>query len=172
MDPPTLRLNAMRLYALVWAANSTTVSSAFGLARQLMFEREVEMAVAALDKVPQQSRHHRMAKLTSILYLVGDTLTESRIRRAARRLEEIPTNEPRLLQIKIAVLRAGLTYLMDNDLESASSKTQLFEFDFTVKGLRRGLAITLRQQARRAPYAKHRYALVDTANKVRPSTWF
>ena len=172
MDPPTLRLNAMRLYALVWAANSTTVSSAFGLARQLMFEREVEMAVAALDKVPQQSRHHRMAKLTSILYLVGDTLTESRIRRAARRLEEIPTNEPRLLQIKVAVLRAGLTYLMDNDLESASSKTQLFEFDFTVKGLRRGLAITLRQQARRAPYAKHRYALVDTANKVRPSTWF
>ena len=172
LNPQTLRMNAMRLYALVWAANSTTVSSAFGLARQLMFEREVEMAVAALDKVPQQSRHHRMAKLTSILYLVGDTLTESRIRRAARRLEEIPTNEPRLLQIKIAVLRAGLTYLMDNNVESASSKTQLFEFDFTVKGLRRGLAITLRQQARRAPFAKHRYALVDTANKVRPATWF
>ncbi|PMC64961.1 serine/threonine protein kinase [Corynebacterium tuscaniense] len=171
-NPQTLRLNSMRLYALVWAANSTTVSSAFGLARQLMFEREVEMAVAALDKVPQQSRHHRMAKLTSILYLVGDTLTESRIRRAARRLEEIPTNEPRLLQIKIAVLRSGLTYLMDNNVESASSRTQLFEFDFTVKGLRRGLAITLRQQARRAPFAKHRYALVDTANKVRPATWF
>ncbi|KAA8734583.1 serine/threonine protein kinase [Corynebacterium tuscaniense] len=171
-NPQTLRLNSMRLYALVWAANSTTVSSAFGLARQLMFEREVEMAVAALDKVPQQSRHHRMAKLTSILYLVGDTLTESRIRRAARRLEEIPTNEPRLLQIKIAVLRAGLTYLMGNNVESASSRTQLFEFDFTVKGLRRGLAITLRQQARRAPFAKHRYALVDTANKVRPATWF
>ncbi|KGF24731.1 serine/threonine protein kinase [Corynebacterium tuscaniense DNF00037] len=171
-NPQTLRLNSMRLYALVWAANSTTVSSAFGLARQLMFEREVEMAVAALDKVPQQSRHHRMAKLTSILYLVGDTLTESRIRRAARRLEEIPTNEPRLLQIKIAVLRAGLTYLMDTNVESASSRTQLFEFDFTVKGLRRGLAITLRQQARRAPFAKHRYALVDTANKVRPATWF
>lgn len=172
LNPQTLRMNAMRLYALVWAANSTTVSSAFGLSRQLMFEREVEMAVAALDKVPQQSRHHRMAKLTSILYLVGDTLTESRIRRAARRLEEIPTNEPRLLQIKIAVLRAGLTYLMDNNVESASSKTQLFEFAFTVKGLRRGLAITLRQQARRAPFAKHRYALVDTANKVRPATWF
>ena len=171
-DPQTLRLNSMRLYALVWAANSTTVSSAFGLARQLMFEREVEMAVAALDKVPQQSRHHRMAKLTTILYLVGDTLTESRIRRAARRLEEIPTNEPRLLQIRVSVLRAALTYLLDNDLTEASSKTQLFEYDFTVKGLRRGLAITLRQQARRAPFSRHRYALVDTANKVRPATWF
>ena len=32
--------------------------------------------------------------------------------------------------------------------------------------------MTLREQARVAPYAKHRYALVDMANKVRPSTWF
>lgn len=170
--PATLRLNAMRLYALVWAANPTTVSSAFGLARQLMYEGEVEMAVAALDKVPQQSRHHRMAKLTSILYLVSDALTESRIRRAARRLEEIPTNEPRLLQIKVAVLRAGLTFLRDSGASAATAKTQLFEYDFTIKDLRRGLAITLREQARRAPFARHRYALVDTANKVRPATWF
>lgn len=171
-EPATLRLNSMRLYSLVWAANPTTVSSAFGLARQLMFEEEVEMAVAALDKVPLQSRHHRMAKLTTILYLVSGDLTESRIRRAARRLEEIPTNEPRLLQIKVAVLRAGLTYLLEADVEQASSRNRLFEYDFTVKGLRRGLAITLRQQARRAPFARHRYALVDTANKVRPATWF
>ena len=170
--PATLRLNAMRLYALVWAANPTTVSSAFGLARQLMYEGEVEMAVAALDKVPQQSRHHRMAKLTTILYLVSDELTESRIRRAARRLEEIPTNEPRLLQIKVAVLRAGLTLLRDSGASAATAKTFLFEYPFTIKDLRRGLAITLREQARRAPFARHRYALVDTANKVRPATWF
>ena len=170
--PATLRLNAMRLYALVWAANPTTVSSAFGLARQLMYEGEVEMAVAALDKVPQQSRHHRMAKLTTILYLVSDELTESRIRRAARRLEEIPTNEPRLLQIKVAVLRAGLTFLRDSGASAATARTHLFEYDFTIKDLRRGLAITLREQARRAPFARHRYALVDTANKVRPATWF
>ncbi|MCQ4619276.1 serine/threonine protein kinase [Corynebacterium sp. CCUG 59401] len=170
--PETLRLNAMRLYALVWAANQTTVSSAFGLARQLIFEGEVEMAVAALDKVPMSSRHHRMAKLTTILYLVSGDLTESRIRRAARRLEEIPTNEPRLLQIKIAVLRAGLTYLIEQDVLEAASRNQLFEYDFTIHGLRRGLAITLREQARRAPFARHRYALVDTANQVRPATWF
>jgi len=170
--PATLRLNAMRLYALVWAANPTTVSSAFGLARQLMYEGEVEMAVAALDKVPQQSRHHRMAKLTTILYLVSDELTEARIRRAARRLEEIPTNEPRLLQIKVAVLRAGLTFLRDSGASAATARTHLFEYDFTIKDLRRGLAITLREQARRAPFARHRYALVDTANKVRPATWF
>ena len=171
-DPAILRYNALRLYALVWQTNPTTVSAAFGLARLLMAESEVELAVAALDRVPQSSRHHRMAKLTSILNLVSAELTESRIRRAARRLEEIPSNEPRFLQIKVYVLRAGLTFLREAGVEKAASDHNLFEYPFTSRGLRRGLAVTLREQARIAPYAKHRYALVDMANKVRPPTWF
>ncbi|WP_018297266.1 serine/threonine protein kinase [Corynebacterium lubricantis] len=171
-NPRDLRFNAMRLYSLVWLTNPTTVSSAFGLARQLMAERQVELAVAALDKVPQSSRHHRMAQLTTILDLISDTLTESRIRRAARRLEEIPTNEPRFLQIKVAVLNAGLNFLRDADVDAAASPNQLFEYDFTQTGLRYGLSFTLRQQARLSPYPRHRYALVDMANKVRPLTWF
>ena len=36
----------------------------------------------------------------------------------------------------------------------------------------RHLAYTLRQQARQAPFSRHRYALVDLANQVRPVTWF
>lgn len=171
-DPAMLRFHAMRLYSLVWMANPTTVSSAFGLARQLMNEKEVELAIAALDKVPQSSRHHRMAQLTAILCLVAQDLTESRIRRAARRLEEIPSTEPRFLQVKIFVLRAALTYLLEHGMDAAAGPAPLFEYDFTVRGLRRGLAITLREQARVAPYPRHRYALVDMANKVRPATWF
>ena len=171
-DPAILRYNALRLYALVWQTNPTTVSAAFGLARLLMAESEVELAVAALDRVPQSSRHHRMAKLTSILDLVSAELTESRIRRAARRLEEIPNNEPRFLQIKVYVLRAGLTFLREAGVEKAASEHHLFEYPFTSRGLRRGLAVTLREQARLAPYPQHRYALVDMANKVRPPTWF
>ncbi|MEJ4092196.1 tetratricopeptide repeat protein [Corynebacterium sanguinis] len=172
-DTPTvLRFNALRLYSLVWLTNPTTVSSAFGLARLLMAEREVELAVAALDKVPNSSRHHRMAQLTTILDLVSDELTESRIRRAARRLEEIPNNEPRFLQIKVYVLRAALTLLRDAGVDRAASDHSLFEYEFTTRDLRRGLATTLREQARIAPYARHRYALVDMANKVRPATWF
>lgn len=171
-DPAILRYNSLRLYALVWQTNPATVSAAFGLARLLMAESEVELAVAALDRVPQSSRHHRMARLTTILDLVSASLTESRIRRAARRLEEIPSNEPRFLQIKVYVLRAGLTFLRDADVEKAASDHNLFEYPFTVHGLRSGIATTLREQARVAPYAHHRYALVDMANKVRPSTWF
>ncbi|RNE49919.1 serine/threonine protein kinase [Corynebacterium alimapuense] len=171
-EPELLRFTAMRLYGLVWATNSTTVSSAFGLARQLMAEDQIETAVSALDKVPQASRHHRMAQLSTILQLISGSLTESRIRRAARRLEEIPTNEPRFLQIKIAVMSAGLNFLRDAEVESAASQNDLFEYRFTQRGLRGGLAETLRLQARQAPFAKHRYALVDMANQVRPATWF
>lgn len=174
-DPESLRYQAMVLYSLVWATNPATVSSAFGLARQLMAENQVELAVDALDRVPQPSRHHRMAKLTTILQLVSgspENLTEARIRRAARRLEEIPTNEPRFLQIKIAVMSAALNWLGSHNLDAAASANELFESPFTERGLRNGLATALRQQARSAPFARHRYTLVDIANAVRPTTKF
>lgn len=171
-DPAVLRFHTIRLYGIVWATNPTTVSSAFGLSRQLIAEDLVELGVQALDKVPQNSRHHRMAQLTSILQLVSAELTESRIRRAARRLEGIPPNEPRFLQIKTAVMSAGLQFLRDAGVEAAASPNPLFDNPFTQTGLRYGIADTLRQQARVAPSSKHRYALVDMANSVRPETWF
>ncbi|ALC06825.1 serine/threonine protein kinase [Corynebacterium deserti GIMN1.010] len=171
-DPKVLRFHSLRLYALVWATNPTTVSSAFGLARQLMAENQIEMAVSSLDKLPQSSTHYRMAVLTTILLLVSSNLSESRIRRAARRLSEIPTNEPRFNQIKIAIMSAGLSWLRDSNLEASASANPLFEFPFSQKGLRTGISEALRIQARSAPFPHHRYALVDMANAVRPLTWF
>lgn len=272
-DPISLRFHAMRLYGLVWATNPSTVSSAFGLARQLHAEGMIDSAVAALDRLPQSSRHNRLARLTSILLLISDAnrLTESRIRRAARRLETLPTNEPRLSQVRIAVLSAGLTWLRgvgdvpddgagvvgggvvggvvgggvvgggpagdfnassgtygskapdslpspstsssgssgasssasSSASSGASSRTgaskapdgssgsggpggssgsgkarrraasaPLFDVQFTERGLRSGLEASLRQLARQAPFARHRYHLVDMANRIRPRTWF
>ena len=43
---------------------------------------------------------------------------------------------------------------------------------FTERGLRAGLEASLRQLARQAPFARHRYDLVDMANRIRPRTWF
>ena len=171
-DPASLRFKALYLYALIWATNPTTVSSAFGLARQLIAENQVELAVKALDQVPQSSRHHRMAQLTAILYLLTGQLSESRVRRAARRLEEIPTNEPRFQQIRIAILNAGLTWLRDSHLQESASSNELFDYPFSQEGLRTGLAESLRILARSTTHAHHRYQLVDMANKVRPTTWF
>ncbi|MEJ6020289.1 serine/threonine protein kinase [Corynebacterium sp. H113] len=174
MSPVTIRFNSMRLYALVWATNPTTVSSAFGLSRQLSAEGQNELAIAVLDRVPAASRHHRLAKLTTILLLTsGDPtmLTESRIRRAARRLLELPTNEPRLPQLRIAVMVAALNWLRASGLDQAASPNELFDVPFTIKGLREGLEENVRMLARSSPFPRHRYRLVDTANLIRPRTW-
>ena len=171
-DPIVLRYKAIYLYSLVWITNPATVSSGFGLARQLMAENQVDMAIQSLDRVPTSSMHHRMAQLTSILYLITGSPNEQRIRRAARRLEEIPTNEPRFLQLQIAILNAALQWLRSENLQASASKNDLFEYPFTQLGLREGLEKTLRLQARSAPSPAHRYHLVDMSNKVRPRTWF
>ena len=174
LTPEIIRFNALRLYSVVWLANSSTVSSAFGLARQLTAEGLYELAIAQLDRVPTQSRHQRMARLTTILLLIaGPTveLTESRIRRAARRLAELPTNEPRLPQLRIAVMAAALNWLRASDLDHAASENALFDVPFSVAGLRSGLEAELRKLARSSPFPRHRYHLVDIANLIRPRTW-
>lgn len=175
-DPVALRFHAMRLYGLVWSTNPNSVSSAFGLARQLQAEGMIDTAVSALDRVPQASRHHRLARLTTILLLVSDpaNLSESRIRRAARRLEMLPTNEPRMPQVRLAVLSAGLTWLrqLDGEGQAPQASNPLFDVEFTERGLRTGLEAGLRQLARQAQFAHHRYRLVDMANHIRPRTWF
>lgn len=173
-DPVCMRFHATRLYAMVWATNPSTVSSAFGLARQLTVEGQQEMAISMLDRVPAASRHHRLAKLTTILLLTSgapESLTESRIRRAARRLVELPTNEPRMEQLRIAVMVAALNWLRASGLDHAASRNELFDVPFTVAGLRAGLEEGLRQLARSSPFPRHRYRLVDMANLIRPRTW-
>ncbi|OIR46033.1 serine/threonine protein kinase [Corynebacterium sp. NML130628] len=167
-NPAMLRFHATRLYALVWSTNPTTVSSAFGLARQLMHEHQPELAAAALDQVPVASRHNRLAQLTAILSLVTDP-TEDRIRNAALRLQRIPNTEPRYLQIKVFILRAALSYTLDGHQPDPSP---ILDTPFTAHELQNELARTLRALARVAPYLQHRFDLVDMANKIRPVTWF
>ena len=75
---------------------------------------------------------------------------------------------------------ANLTQLLQSptrnavvaDLSQAASPNDLFEYAFTQRGLRTGLSETLRALARQAPFSRHRYALVDLANQVRPVTTF
>nr|UJH21956.1 multi-epitope chimeric protein [synthetic construct] len=59
----------------------------------------------------------------------GGGLSESRIRRAARRLESIPTNEPRFLQGG-----GGGTWLRQSRLEAAAADNDLFDYRFTQVG--------------------------------------
>jgi serine/threonine-protein kinase PknG len=56
--------------------------------------------------------------------------------------------------------------------DNKASTNHILGFPFTEHGLRLGVEAALRNLARVAPTQRHRYALVDMANKVRPTSTF
>ncbi len=156
----------------VWKTNDGVISAAFGLARSLSAEGDRAGAVRTLDEVPPTSRHFTTARLTSAVTLLSgrskNEITEEDIRDAARRVEALPPTEPRVLQIRALVLGAAMDWLEDNE----ASTNHILGFPFTKHGLRLGVEASLRNLARVAPTQRHRYALVDMANKVRPTSTF
>jgi serine/threonine-protein kinase PknG len=159
-------------YRTVWKTNDGVISAAFGLARTLSAEGDRAVAVRTLDEVPPTSRHFTTARLTSAVTLLSgrtkSEITEEDIRDAARRVEALPPTEPRVLQIRALVLGCAMDWLDDNE----ASTNHILGFPFTEHGLRLGVEASLRNLARVAPTQRHRYALVDMANAVRPTSTF
>ncbi len=161
-------------YRTVWHTDNNSISAAFGLARALSVEGDREAAVRTLDEVPPaSSRHFTTARLTSAVTLLSGRsaheLSEEQIRDAARRVEALPDSEPRVLQIRALVLGGTA---MDWMSENTASTNHILGFPFTEHGLRLGVEASLRSLARVATSQAHRYALVDMANDVRPTSTF
>jgi serine/threonine-protein kinase PknG len=161
-----------KFYETVWKTNDGVISAAFGLARSLSAEGDRTGAVRTLDEVPPTSRHFTTARLTSAVTLMSgrstSEITEAQIRDAARRVEALPPTEPRVLQIRALVLGGAMDWLEGNE----ASTNHILGFPFTEHGLRLGVEASLRGLARVAPTQRHRYTLVDMANKVRPTSTF
>jgi serine/threonine-protein kinase PknG len=161
-----------KFYETVWKTNDGVISAAFGLARSLSAEGDRTGAVRTLDEVPATSRHFTTARLTSAVTLLSgrstNEITEAQIRDAARRVEALPPTEPRVLQIRALVLGCAMDWLYGNE----ASTNHILGFPFTEHGLRLGVEASLRSLARVAPTQRHRYTLVDMANKVRPTSTF
>ncbi|MEI7715195.1 MAG: serine/threonine-protein kinase PknG [Mycobacterium sp.] len=161
-----------KFYQSVWRTDRGVISAAFGLARFLSAEGDRAGAVRTLDQVPAASRHFTTARLTSAVTLLSgrsaSAITEEQIRDAAHRVEALPATEPRVLQIRALVLGAAMDWLTDNE----ASTNHILGFPFTEHGLRLGVEASLRDLARVAPTQRHRYALVDMANNVRPTSTF
>ncbi|MEO8814770.1 MAG: serine/threonine-protein kinase PknG [Mycobacterium sp.] len=157
-------------YQTVWSTDDSVISAAFGLARALSVEGDRSTAVRTLDEVSATSRHFTTARLTSAVTLLSgrstNEVTEEQIRDAARRVEALPDTEPRVLQIRALVLGAAMDWLTDHE----ASTNHILGFPFTEHGLRLGVETALRGLARLAPTQAHRYALVDMANAVRPTS--
>jgi serine/threonine-protein kinase PknG len=162
----------LRFYDTVWSTDNGVISAGFGLARARSAEGDRSGAVRTLDAVPATSRHFTTARLTSAVTLLSGRsmteLTEQQIRDAARRVEALPDSEPRVLQIRALVLGTALDWIGENK----ASTNHILGFPFTPHGLRLGVEASLRGLARVAPTRAHRYALVDMANAVRPSSTF
>jgi serine/threonine-protein kinase PknG len=159
-------------YNTVWCTDNGIISAGFGLARAQSAAGDRDAAVKTLDQVPATSRHFTTARLTSAVTLLSgrsmNEITEQHIRDAARRVEALPDTEPRVLQIRALVLGTAMDWLADN----SASTNHILGFPFTEHGLQLGVESSLRGLARVAPTQAHRYALVDLANSVRPTSTF
>ncbi|RDH77312.1 serine/threonine protein kinase [Mycolicibacterium moriokaense] len=161
-----------KFYNAVWSTDNGIISAGFGLARAQSAEGDRDAAVRTLDQVPATSRHFTTARLTSAVTLLSgrsmNEITERHIRDAARRVEALPDTEPRVLQIRALVLGTAMDWLADN----TASTNHILGFPFTEHGLQLGVEASLRGLARVAPTQAHRYALIDLANSVRPTSTF
>jgi serine/threonine-protein kinase PknG len=162
-----------KFYQTVWQTNDGVIAAAFGLARSQSAAGDRIGAVRTLDDVPPTSRHFTTARLTSAVTLLSgrstSDITEEQIRDAARRVEALPPTEPRVLQIRALVLGAAMDWLEEHH---EASTNHILGFPFTKHGLRLGVEASLRTLARVAPTQRHRYTLVDLANRVRPTSTF
>jgi serine/threonine-protein kinase PknG len=161
-----------KFYNTVWCSDNGIISAGFGLARAQSASGDRDPAVRTLDQVPATSRHFTTARLTSAVTLLSGRsmteITEQHIRDAARRVEALPDSEPRVLQIRALVLGTAMDWLADN----TASTNHILGFPFTEHGLQLGVEAALRGLARVAPTQAHRYALIDLANSVRPTSTF
>ena len=159
-------------YETVWHTDNNIISAGFGLARALSVEGDRAEAVRTLDQVPIGSRHFITARLTSVVTLLSGRpsheLTEADIRDAARRVEALPDTEPRVLQIRALVLGTAMDWIVGH----TAATSHVLGFPFTQHGLRLGVEASLRSLAKVATSQAHRYALVDMANRVRPTSTF
>ncbi len=169
------RACAESYYLSVWRTNRAVVSSAFGLARQMMYRSDPAAAVEVLDQVPISSRHYAVARMTSVLTLLMDRpspdLEEEDFREAARRVAMLPGREPRALQMRTLVLAMAMDWVRSGHAVEAE-REPILGAPFTETGLRTGTEAGLRALARNATDRAHRYTLVDLANAIRPQSLF
>ncbi|WP_182358068.1 serine/threonine-protein kinase [Tomitella gaofuii] len=161
-----------RYYRRLWQADRAVVAAAFGLARQLVERGDITGAVAALDQVPVSSRHRDEAQMTAVLTLIDQravtSITDDQLEDAGRRIELLPADDRRTLQLRALAMGIALEWLRHG---RTPKHTHFLGTRFTEHGLRTDTERTLRTLARSVRENQRRYRLVDLANRVRPRTW-
>jgi serine/threonine-protein kinase PknG len=161
---------AARYFGVVWAADRSYVSAAFGLARIRLAARDRAGAVSVLDHVPEASTYHLAALVAAIRARIsgdaaGPSVTD--VTDAGRRLERLRLDASLLHSLEGEILHAALGIVQAGN---GSASDRLLDCALTDRGLRFGMERSYRALARLAGSRSDRIALVDLANDIRPRT--
>ncbi|WP_309061969.1 tetratricopeptide repeat protein [Streptomyces sp.] len=189
--------NAAEYYRLVWSADPSHVSAAFGLARVQLAVGDRRGAVRTLESVPESSIHYTAARVAAVRARLrgrtaapGDVPFLDDLTAAAGQVEALGAyglDPARREQLSAEVLGCGLDWVLSGgqgsvpppgsrlgsskgDPRAAGGRT-LLGSDLDERGLRFGLERSYRTLARLASSGEERIDLVERANRYRPRTW-
>ncbi|MFH8405036.1 tetratricopeptide repeat protein [Streptomyces sp. NPDC018019] len=188
--------NAAEYYRLVWAADHSYVSAAFGLARVRLADGDRAGAVAALESVPESSIHYTAARIAAIRARLRqrsalDPLLED-LRAAAGEVERLAASgldAERRERLTTEVLGCALDWVLSGSRGAGqrgrtlpsgaqgsgsggtAARPGLLGSALDERGLRFGLEQSFRLLARLAQRGEERIELVERANRFRPRTW-
>ncbi|HSR86542.1 MAG TPA: tetratricopeptide repeat protein [Streptosporangiaceae bacterium] len=164
---------AARYFQVVWTVDRSYVSAGFGLARIRRRDGDKTGAVDALSGVPQSSSQYTAAQVAALrMRLLPATgqqwVSADDLHEASRQMSGLHLDPAVQQRLTTEVLLAGLARIVAGQpLDGAP----LLGVEPNERAVRSGLERSYRTQARQAPDAARRVALVDMANEIRPRTW-
>ncbi|MDI3387068.1 tetratricopeptide repeat protein [Streptomyces sp. B-S-A8] len=175
--------NAAEYYRLVWTADPSYVSAAFGHARVQLAAGERRAAVRTLEAVPEASIHFTAARIAAVRARLRDQAAHEPLlddlTAAAGQVEALQhfgLDAVRREQLSAEVLGAALDWVLSGSRGTAAppqgpGDTVLLGSSLDERGLRLGLERSYRTLARLAKGGDERIELVERANRFRPRTW-
>ena len=175
------------LYDRAGRTDPSHVSAAFGLARVQLALTEREAAVEALERVPRSSSAAVEARVAVVRALVarlgragglGDVPSADQLVRASTVLESLDLDPTRRALLELEVYESALYSLAvspappPSGAPVPSGSTLLLGRPMASGALRKGMERTFRRLARHATSGRERVRLVDSANRVRPRTFW
>ena len=186
-------------YRLVWTADRSYVSAAFGLSRTRLAAGDRRGAIDTLLSVPSTSSYHVAAQTAAVRTLVAAHdgsaqggasragATEADLREAADIVSKLKDlDEVSRQRLTVEILQAALALTAGNGHGAPGGGAggqgrapvpvqhggpPLLGWEMTERSLRFGLESGYRSLARLTSDSKSRFDLVDMANRVRPRTW-
>jgi len=161
---------AAKYFGIVWTTDRSYSSAAFGLARVRLAAGDRPAAVDVLGAVPDTSIHHQAAQIAAVRARLSPSdpgaLSAGDLTDADARLDGMRLDAAMLHTLTIEVLQAGLRAVRAGMPRTGS----LLGCELTEDALRLGIERSYRALARLSSTPHERYALVDSANAIRPRT--